>query len=61
MFFMTLVRLLGPCSLITGSAQEALDKNLRRLVIKIHSGFNFLPFLAGHKCVNRERAAAPSL
>ena len=53
--------LLGQSLFITGRAQEALDKNLRRLAIKIHSGFNFLPFPASHKCVNRERAAGPQV
>ena len=57
MYFYDAQLLLRASLFITCRAQEALDKNLRWLAIKIHSGFNFLPFPAGHKCVNRERAA----
>ena len=40
----------------SGSAWQKFEEACN----KIHSGFNFLPFPAGHKCVNRERAAGPT-
>ena len=40
----------------SGSAWQKFEEACN----KIHSGFNFLPFPAGHKCVNRERAADPT-